>query len=129
MRTTLLYMIMCALLSLSVTSCHKDYNDYTTTAHIALTLPIDGKIETIQYSVKMVDLNSRNTVTQAGETRGTIDIENLFRGAYSIHVEGVVRYVDSDSIAHTSQFRALSDYVSLVGLDDNVVSLEMILMD
>ena len=120
---------MCAMALLCATSCHQDYKDYMTTGHIDLTLPVKGEIETIQYSVKMMDLNSRNTVTLAGETGGTIVVDNLFRGAYSINVEGVVRYLDSDQAAHTSQFRAQSDYVSMVELDDNTISLEMILMD
>ena len=40
-----------------------------------------------------------------------------------------MRYTGSDTAVHTSQFRAQSDYVPMVGLDDNVISLEMILMD
>jgi len=128
MKKSLIYLI-CALALLSVTSCHDDYKDYMTTGHIALTLPVDGEIETIQYSVKMMDLNSRNTTTLAGTTSSTITVENLFRGAYSINVEGVVRYVDSNATTHTSQFRAQSDYVSMVDLNDNIISLEMILMD
>ena len=97
---------MCAFALLCVTSCHDDYNDYMTTGHIALTLPVDGEIKTIQYSVKMMNLNSRNTITLAGETNSAITVDNLFRGAYSINVEGVVRYVDSNATTHTSQFRA-----------------------
>lgn len=128
MRKSLIY-LMCAFALLCVTSCHNDYNDYMTTGHIALTLPVDGEIETIQYSVKMMDLNSRNTITLAGETNSAITVDNFFRGAYSINVEGVVRYVDSNATTHTSQFRAQSDYVSMVELDDNDISLEMILMD
>lgn len=120
---------MCALAMLCATSCHDDYKDYMTTGLIALTLPVEGEIETIQYTVRMMDLNSRNTITLAGETDGTITVENLFRGAYSINVEGVVRYVDSDEMTHTSQFRAQSDYVSMVEVNGNSVSLEMILMD
>ncbi len=128
MRKSFIY-LMYALTLICVASCHDDYRDYTTTGHILLTLPTDGEIETIQYSVKMMNLNSRNTITQAGKTGGTIIIENLFRGAYSINVEGVVRYVDNNATTHTSQFRAQSDYVSMVELNDNSISLEMILMD
>ena len=120
---------MCAMALLCATSCHQDYKDYMTTGHIDLTFPVEGEIDDVQYSLKMMNLNSRNTVTQAGETGGAIVVENLFRGAYSINVEGVVRYLDSDKTAHTSQFRAQSDYVSMVELDDNIISLEMILMD
>lgn len=120
---------MCAFALLCVTSCHEDYKDYMTTGHIVLTLPVDGEIETIQYSVKMMDLNSHNTITLSGQTNGTITIDNLFCGAYSINVEGVVRYVDRDETTHTSQFRAQSDYVSMVELNDNVISLDVILMD
>lgn len=120
---------MCALAMLCATSCHNDYKEYFTTGHIELVLPIEGEIETIQYSVKMMDLNSRNIVTQAGESGSIITVENLFRGAYSVSVEGVVRYLDSVNNVHTSQFRAQSDYVSMVELNDNTISLEMILMD
>jgi len=127
-KSSLIY-LMCALALICVTSCHDDYQDYTTTGHILLTLPGDGEIETIQYSVKMMDLNSRNAVTVAGESDGAITVVNLMRGAYSINVEGVVRYASSDAITHTSQFRAQSDYVSMVELDDNIISLEMILME
>ena len=128
MRQSFIYLI-CAFALLCTSSCHDDYKDYTTTGHIVLTLPVEGEIETIQYSVKMIDLNSHNTITLAGETSGTITIEDLFRGAYSINVEGVVRYVDLETTSHTRQFRAQSDYVSMVELNDNTISLEMILMD
>ncbi len=128
MKHCLIYIIS-ALALLCAASCHDDYSDYTTSGHITLTLPTEGDIETIQYSVKMMNLNSRATVTQAGETSGTIAVEDLLRGAYSINVEGVVRYVDGNANTRTSQFRAQSDYVSMVELNDNTVSLEMILMD
>lgn len=120
---------MCMLTLFCATSCHDDYKDYMTTGHIVLSLPVDGEIETIQYSVKIMDLNNRNMITMAGESSGTITVDNLFRGAYYINVEGVVRYVDSNTSTHISQFRAQSDYVSMVELNDNIVSLEMILMD
>ena len=128
MRKSFIYLIS-ALALFCVTSCHDDYKDYLTSGHITLTLPIEGEIEAIQYSVKMMDLNNRNIITLAGETSSTIIIENLFRGAYSINVEGVVRYLDNDATIHISQFRAQSDYVSMVELNDNTISLEMILMD
>lgn len=128
MRNSFIYFI-CAMTLLCVASCHDDYSDYTTTGRILLSLPTDGEIEVIQYSVKMMNLNSRHTITLAGETNKAITIDNLFRGAYSINVEGVVRYVGSDATSHTSQFRAQSDYVSMVELNNNAISLEMILMD
>ena len=128
MRKSFIYLIS-ALVLFFVTSCHDDYKDYLTTGHITLTLPVEGEIEAIQYSVKMMDLNNRNIITLAGETSSTIIIENLFRGAYSINVEGVVRYLDNDATIHISQFRAQSDYVPMVELNDNTISLEMILMD
>ena len=106
MRKSFIYLIS-ALALFCVTSCHDDYKDYLTTGHITLTL----------------------IITLAGETSSTIIIENLFRGAYSINVEGVVRYLDNDATIQISQFRAQSDYVPMVELNDNTISLEMILMD
>ncbi len=120
---------MCALVVLGSTSCHKDSDDYVTTGSIELSLPLEGTVETIQYSLRMTNLNSHDIVTQAGETSRTIVVDNLWRGAYSINVEGVVRYVDQENTVHTSQFRAQSDYVPMVELDNNAIGLEMILMD
>lgn len=120
---------MYALTLLCIASCHNDYKDYFTAGHIILTLPVDAEIETIQYSVKMTNLNSRNTITLAGESKGTITVDNLFTGAYSINVEGVVRYIDGNGNTFTSLFRAQSDYVEMVELNDYTISLEMILMN
>ena len=122
---------MCVLAVLCTASCHDDRDDYTTIASIDLILPDGGTIETMQYSLHMMNLNTRNTVTLAGSTHaGSIVVGDLLRGAYSISVEGVVRYsVAGAEGSRVAQFRALSDYVSIVELNKNVISLEMILMD
>ena len=51
------------------------------------------------------------------------------RGAYSINVEGIVKYKNESGQVMMRQFRAQSEYVSFVGQQDSVVTLEMILMD
>jgi hypothetical protein len=119
---------MCALLAV-LPCCHSDEDDYTTSAVIELSLPVEGVIETLQYSVTMVNLNSKYPVTSAGRSSCSIIIGNVLRGAYSINVEGVVRYAGADGVVVTSQFRAQSEYVSIVDLEENKVSLEMILMN
>ncbi len=116
------------MLLLVVASCHSDSEDYFTTARINLTLPVAGEVELIQYSVSMMNLNSRDVVTEAGKTTHEITVGDILRGAYSINVEGVVKYIDAVSEAQVHQFRAQSQYVSIVD-EDNTVDLEMIFMD
>ena len=109
-------------------SCHKDHDDYTTTARIGLTLPVEGEVEIIQYSAMLMNLNSRDEVTIAGSTATEIVVPDLLRGAYSINVEGVVTYFDPAHEAQVRPFRAQSQYVPLVD-DDNRVEVEVIFMD
>ena len=110
-------------------SCHSDHDFYTTTAGIELTMPVEGEVEIIQYSLTMTNLNSREVVNNAGKTTGTIMINDIMRGAYSINVEGIVKYKNESGQVTMRQFRAQSEYVSFVGQQDAVVTLEMILMD
>lgn len=125
---TFKYIIMCAL-AVVATACHSDYDDYTTSGEIALSLPVEGEIEIIQYSVQMMNLNSRSSVTFADKTSGIIPVVNILRGAYSINIEGVVRFRGASHVLQTHQFRALSEFVPFVSSGGNRVELEMILMD
>ena len=116
-------------MALGFVSCHNDLEDYFTSGEIALVLPVDGDVETIQYSVKMMNLNSRNVVTLAGKTSGAISVDEILRGAYSINVDGIVQFKDAAGEVHAHQFRAQSDFVEMIDLAGNHVELEMILMD
>jgi len=128
---TVYYMIMMCVVALVASGCHSDLEDYTTGGEIVLTLPQEGTIETLQYSVMMVNLNSRNVTTFSDITAsGHIIVDNIMRGAYSVSVEGIVRIKDATSQLSTHQFRAQSDYVSMAATDGgNTVTLEMILID
>lgn len=128
MRKAIVYILICVM-ALGLASCHNDLEDYFTSGEIALVLPVDGDVETIQYSVKMMNLNSRNVVTLAGKTSGAISVDEILRGAYSINVDGIVQFKDAAGEVHAHQFRAQSDFVEMIDLAGNHVELEMILMD
>ncbi len=128
MKKISLYLFVCMIIAVTA-SCHSDHDFYTTTAAIELTMPVEGEVEIIQYSLIMTNLNSREVVNNAGKTTGTIMINDIMRGAYSINVEGIVKYKNESGQVTMLQFRAQSEYVSFVGQQDAVVTLEMILMD
>ncbi|GEM_PF-166581 len=128
MKKISLYLFVCMIIAVTA-SCHSDHDFYTTTAGIELTMPVEGEVEIIQYSLTMTNLNSREVVNNAGKTTGTIMINDIMRGAYSINVEGIVKYKNESGQVTMRQFRAQSEYVSFVGQQDAVVTLEMILMD
>ncbi len=117
---------MCMMV-VAAASCHSDYEDYTTAGEIGLTLPVNGEVEVIQYSLEMMNLNSRDVITAAGKTQSVIAVSDMLRGAYSINIEGVVRYRDVSDKVITQQFRAQSEFVPMVE-NHNIVELEMILM-
>lgn len=128
MRKTLSYIMMFGLMAVLATSCHKDYDNYTTCGEIELTLPTSGNVEIIQYSVSMTNLNSRDIYTLAGKTQRVITIDDLLLGAYSINVEGIVSYQDDNDEMQMKHFRAQSEFVPFVDVN-NKVTLEMVLMD
>ena len=87
----------------------------------------NGEMEVIQYSIEMMNLNTRDVVTAAGKTQDVITVSEILRGAYSINIEGVVRYRNADGDVFTQSFRVQSEYVLMVD-NDNKIELEMTLM-
>lgn len=119
---------MLCLLAAIATACHTDNDNLFTSCVIKLNLPTSGEIDMMQYRATVTNLNSREEITLAGKTPDVITINEIMRGAYSINIEGVISYRDNDNAVHTSQFRAQSDYVSVVD-NDNIITLEIVIMD
>ena len=99
MRQKTIYFALFAL-TLLTAACHQDNDDYMTLA----TLRLDG-----------------------GDT---LTIERvLLRGAYQVHIEGLLSYYGQDGARRVRSFRAVSDYVELVGSGTSEADLNIIFLD
>ena len=118
--------MLCMTFALS--SCHQDNDDYMTQATIRLNAGETLTIERVQAMAHITNLNSRHVVSTADFTGPEVQIE-LLRGAYQIHVEGIISYNDQTGMHHVRSFRAVNDYVELVNAGTSKAELNIIFLD
>ncbi|MCD8317747.1 MAG: hypothetical protein LUC45_02310 [Paraprevotella sp.] len=98
---------------LSLGSCHKEYDDYSTTAVITLETTGVTKIQRIPGTAVMTNLNNKQQFSSSDFDGTTIYID-VFRGAYSADVEGALVYTDSIGQEQTKMFRASTSYCEAI---------------
>ena len=115
-------------LTLALTACHQDNDDYMTQA----TIYLDGgdmlTINRVQAMAQITNLNTRHVVSTADFDGPKVRIE-LLRGAYQINIEGILNYIDENGVQHIRSFRAISDYVELAGTGACQAKLNIIFLD
>ena len=120
--------ILTLAIALMFVACHQDNDDYMTQA----TIQLDGgdtlTIDRVQAMAQMTNLNSKHVVSTADFTGAEVQIE-LLRGAYQVHVEGIISYRDSKGTRYVRSFRAVSDYVELTGSGRSQAKLNIIFLD
>ena len=121
---TLLVMTM----TMALAACHQDNDDYMTLASIRLDGGDTLTIERVQAMAHVTNLNTRHVVSSADFTGAELQIE-LLRGAYQVNVEGIVSYTDQNGHHFLRSFRAVSDYVELVGIGRSEATLNIIFLD
>ena len=123
-----LLMILTCCMTLALTACHQDNDDYMTLATIQLDGGSDVTIERVQAMAHITNLNTKHVVSTADFTGAQVQIE-LLRGAYQVSIEGVLSYTDQTGNKHIRSFRAVSDYVELVGTDTSKATINIIYLD
>lgn len=123
-----LLMILTCCMTLALTACHQDNDDYMTLATIQLDGGSDVTIERVQAMAHITNLNTKHVVSTADFTGAQVQIE-LLRGAYQVSIEGVLSYTDQTGNKHTRSFRAVSDYVELVGTGTSKATINIIYLD
>lgn len=123
-----LLMILTCCMTLALTACHQDNDDYMTLATIQLDGGSDVTIERVQAMVHITNLNTKHVVSTADFTGDQVQIE-LLRGAYQVSIEGVLSYTDQTGNKHIRSFRAVSDYVELVGTGTSKATINIIYLD
>ncbi len=118
--------VMMISLCTAFAACHEESDDYYTTAQIEFTAPEGTSIKQLQGTVKLYNINNRQTFSTSAFNGNTASIE-VFRGAYSVTAEGSLRYVDSRGREQTGSFRAVTDYCEVMEHPSRVV-LKIILM-
>jgi hypothetical protein len=121
---TLLVMTM----TLALSACHQDNDDYMTLASIRLDGGDTLTIERVQAMAHVTNLNTRHVVSSADFTGAELQIE-LLRGSYQVNVEGIVSYTDQNGQHFLRSFRAVSDYVELVASGRSEATLNIIFLD
>lgn len=120
--------ILVTSMTLALCACHQDNDDYMTMA----TLRLDGgdtlTIDRVQAMAHITNLNTRHVVSTADFIGPEVQIE-LLRGAYQVHVEGILSYDDQKGRNHIRSFRAVSDYIELVGTGTCEAKLNIIFLD
>lgn len=123
-----LLMILTCCMTLALTACHQDNDDYMTLATIQLDGGSDVTIERVQAMAHITNLNTKHVVSTADFTGDQVQIE-LLRGAYQVSIEGVLSYTDQIGNKHIRSFRAVSDYVELVGTGASKATINIIYLD
>lgn len=123
-----LLMILTCCMTLALTACHQDNDDYMTLATIQLDGGSDVTIERVQAMAHITNLNTKHVVSTADFTGDQVQIE-LLRGAYQVSIEGVLSYTDQTGNKHFRSFRAVSDYVELVGTGTSKATINIIYLD
>ncbi|WP_028911080.1 hypothetical protein [Prevotella sp. MA2016] len=123
-----IFTILTLAVALMLVACHQDNDDYMTLA----TIQLDGgdtlTIDRVQAMAQITNLNTKHVVSTADFTGAEVQIE-LLRGAYQVHVEGVMSYSDSKGTRRVRSFRAVSDYVELTGSGRSQAKLNIIFLD
>lgn len=123
-----LLMILTCCMTLALTACHQDNDDYMTLATIQLDGGCDVTIERVQAMAHITNLNTKHVVSTADFTGAQVQIE-LLRGAYQVSIEGVLSYTDQTGNKRIRSFRAVSDYVELVGTGTSKATINIIYLD
>ncbi len=123
----LLTILICCM-TLALTACHQDNDDYMTLATIQLDGGEGVTIERVQAMAQITNLNTKHVVSTADFTGAQVRIE-LLRGAYQVSIEGVLSYTDQTGNKRIRSFRAVSDYVELVGTDTSKATINIIYLD
>ncbi|WP_051612030.1 hypothetical protein [Xylanibacter ruminicola] len=123
-----LLMILTCCMTLALTACHQDNDDYMTLATIQLDGGSDVTIERVQAMAHLTNLNTKHVVSTADFTGAQVQIE-LLRGAYQVSIEGVLSYTDQTGNKRIRSFRAVSDYVELVGTGTSKATINIIYLD
>ncbi len=123
-----LFTILICCMTLALTACHQDNDDYMTLATIQLDGGEGVTIERVQAMAHITNLNTKHVVSTADFTGAQVRIE-LLRGAYQVSIEGVLSYTDQTGNKRIRSFRAVSDYVELVGTDTSKATINIIYLD
>ena len=115
-------------LTLALTACHQDNDDYMTQATIYLDGGDTLTINRVQAMVQITNLNTRHVVSTADFNGPQVQVE-LLRGVYQINVEGILSYTDKNGMQHMRSFRAITDYVELAGTGSCQAKLNIIFLD
>ena len=123
-----LFTILICCMTLALTACHQNNDDYMTLATIQLDGGEGVTIERVQAMAHITNLNTKHVVSTADFTGAQVRIE-LLRGAYQVSIEGVLSYTDQTGNKRIRSFRAVSDYVELVGTDTSKATINIIYLD
>ena len=123
-----LFTILICCMTLALTACHQDNEDYMTLATIQLDGGEGVTIERVQAMAHITNLNTKHVVSTADFTGAQVRIE-LLRGAYQVSIEGVLSYTDQTGNKRIRSFRAVSDYVELVGTATSKTTINIIFLD
>ena len=118
--------LVLTLLSLSLTTCHKEADALMTT----LQLQVVGQDIIVEQIIASADLSNLNTseVTSISITSGDGTRLSTLRGIYRITMQGTVTYRLSDGSQHTRRFRAAQDLVDVSRKQGNQVRLTLHLL-
>ncbi len=110
----------------ALTACHADEDDYYTTMAVTVGAPEGGTILQMQGTVRLTNLNNKQTYSTSAFNVATANLEVL-RGVYSIDIEGTVRYSDKTGTVRTANFRASSSYTEALN-HPSATTLDIILL-
>lgn len=90
-------------------------------------MPQGSTASQMQGTVKLTNLNNKQSYSSSTFDGTTVTFTKVLRGAYSIDVEGSLRYTDSNGTVRTGNFRAATSYCEVLG-HPALVPLDIIML-
>lgn len=112
-KTIAAWLLALTVVTLEFTACHDESNDYYTTAVIRLVESDSVQIERVQGTVRATHLGSKQ-VFSTSNFNGAETTMEVFRGPFSVLIEGTMAYRDRNGRRKVAHFRASTDFCELM---------------
>ena len=123
-----LQIIFLALIGTALTACHNRTDDYMTSVTIAINGGDTLRIDRVQATATIRNLNTKQVITSTNFNGNTLK-QQLLRGAYQVSVDGSIQYTNQKQQTRIRSFRSQTDFIAFGDSDDYTLEMKPIFTD
>ena len=123
-----LQIIFLALIGTALTACHNSTDDYMTSVTIAINGGDTLRIDRVQATATIRNLNTKQVITSTNFNGNTLK-QQLLRGAYQVSVDGSIQYTNQKQQTRIRSFRSQTDFIAFSDSDDYTLEMKPIFTD